>query len=141
MEVDAIGAALGASSATNLQSTALGQEDFLRLFLTELNFQDPLEPLDNREFLAQIAQFAGLEQSRQTSESIDNLVFLNASAQSVSLLGQQVGVNSPTGPISGTVSAVRFSENGSLLTIEQANGDFLSDVRLSQVSLIRPTQP
>lgn len=136
MPVDAIGSTLG-GAANNLSATTLDQEDFLRLFLTELNFQDPLEPINNREFLAQIAEFAGLEQNRQTTESIDDLVFLNSTTQSVGLLGRTVEISSDTGITSGTVSAVRFSPDGAVLTVNLSNGIVLTNIRLSQVNLVR----
>lgn len=135
--IDAIGSSLGAADAGALSASTLDQEDFLQLFLTELNFQDPLEPIDNREFLAQIAQFSGLEQNRQTTERVNDLVFLNSTAQSVSLLGRSVQLTSAAGGVSGEVTAVRFSQGGSLLTVQLDNGAFLADVRLSEISLVR----
>ena len=140
MPIEAIGSTLGASSSENLTSTTLNQEDFLRLFLTELNFQDPLEPIDNREFLAQIASFTGLEQARQTTETIENLVFLTSVNQSVGLLGRSVQINSVGSALSGSVTAIRFSEEGPLLTVQLENESFLTDVSLSQISLVRTVE-
>ena len=67
MAVDAIGVPL-TSTTSELSQSRLDQSDFIKLFLTELTFQDPLEPINNREFLAQMAQFAHLEQTRITNE-------------------------------------------------------------------------
>ena len=136
MPVDAIGSQLGSSTDATAKST-LKQEDFLRLFLTELNFQDPLEPINNREFLAQMAQFASLEQSRQATESMENLVFMNSTAQSVGLLGRRVEVIGESGSVTGTVSAVQFSASGPLLSVNTDAGAALPNVRLSQVRLVR----
>ena len=55
--------AVGAPQAA--QSSNIGIEDFLKILTSQLNNQDPLKPVDNQEFVAQIAQFATLEQSRQ----------------------------------------------------------------------------
>ena len=136
MPVDAIGSTLGDTSSALTKST-LNQEDFLRLFLTELNFQDPLEPLNNREFLAQMAQFSSLEQSRQATEQMENLVFMNSTAQSVGLLGRRVEVVGDAGTVTGTVSAIQFTSSGPLLSVTTAAGDALPNIRLSQVSLVR----
>ena len=139
MEIDAIGSVVNAAnSAADLSNAALDQEDFLRLFLTELNFQDPLEPVDNKEFLAQIAQFAAIEQGRQTSENVESLVFMNSLQQSVGLIGQQVEIRDTLGNTNGLVSAVRFTEDGATLTVQLTNGSVVTDIRLSQVSLVRP---
>lgn len=134
--MDAIGNVLS-SGQKSIDSTALNQEDFIKLFLTQLNFQDPMEPVDNREFLAQIAQFSSLEQARITGESINDIVLLNSTTQSVSLIGKFVEVNTLNGMESGTVSAVRFSSDGPLLTISLTTGGIAGDIRLSQINLVR----
>jgi flagellar basal-body rod modification protein FlgD len=134
--MDAIGNVLS-SGQKSVDSTTLNQEDFIKLFLTQLNFQDPMEPVDNREFLAQIAQFSSLEQARITGESINDIVLLNSTTQSVSLIGKFVEVNTLNGVESGTVSAVRFSSEGPLLTVSLTTGGVAGDVRLSQINLVR----
>jgi flagellar basal-body rod modification protein FlgD len=136
--MDAIGSVLSGTNNTS-SATTLNQNDFIKLFLTQLNFQDPMEPVDNREFLAQIAQFSSLEQAKETSDKIDDLVTLNSTSQSVTLLGKFVEVISDTSANgAGTVSAVRFTSEGPLLTVTMAaSGTVMSDVKLSQISLVR----
>lgn len=60
----------GANAAQPNQPTkALGQADFIRLMTTQMKLQDPLEPVDNKEMIAQMAQFsslAGIDQINQT---------------------------------------------------------------------------
>ncbi|MCZ4324638.1 flagellar hook assembly protein FlgD [Pseudomonas anguilliseptica] len=137
MAIEAIGSPL-ASTTSELAQSRLGQEDFIKLFLTELTFQDPLEPINNREFLAQMAQFANLEQTRITNENTNNLVAMNATAQSLGLLGRQVEVNTESGgSLIGSVAAIAFSTAGPVLTVNGANGTVLPDVRLSQIKLVR----
>ena len=60
------------------QNASIGQEDFLHILLTQLRFQDPLKPVDNQQFVAQLAQFSALEINRQQSEKIDTLLQINA---------------------------------------------------------------
>lgn len=137
MAVDAIGVPL-TSTTSELSQSRLDQSDFIKLFLTELTFQDPLEPINNREFLAQMAQFANLEQTRITNESTNNLVAMNATSQSLGLLGRQVEIGSDTGArLLGTVSAIAFTDTGPMLTVNAANNTVIPDVRLSQIKLIR----
>ena len=135
MPVEAIGASLTTQSEASLRST-LDQDDFIRLFLAQLQFQDPLEPLDNAEFLAQMAQFSGLEQTRITNDSIQNLVFMNSTAQAASLLQREVEVVSEAGPVVGTVTAVEFTQTGPQLTVATED-DVLTGVAMSQVRLLR----
>jgi flagellar basal-body rod modification protein FlgD len=134
--MDAIGSVLSGTGSVQ-SATTLNQEDFIKLFLTQLNFQDPMEPVDNREFLAQIAQFSSLEQARQTSEKIDDMVTLNSTSQSVSLIGKYVEVSTDLNVSVGTVSAVSFTSNGPSLTVTLTSGGVLGDVKLSQISLVR----
>jgi len=137
MAVDAIGLPL-TSTTSELSQSRLDQSDFIKLFLTELTFQDPLEPINNREFLAQMAQFANLEQTRITNESTNNLVAMNATSQSLGLLGRQVEIGSDAGArLLGTVSAIAFTDTGPMLTVKAANNTVIPDVRLSQIKLIR----
>ena len=104
--------------------------------MTELTYQDPLEPLSNRDFLAQMAQFAGIEQTKQTTESVNNLVYLNSSSQSVSLLGKKVELVNGAELVNGIVSAITFSNDGLTMDIDKADGT-LRGVTLSQIRLIR----
>lgn len=137
MAIDAIGSVLD-STSSELTTGRLDQQDFIKLFLTQLTYQDPLEPVDNREFLAQMAQFANLEQSRISNENSENLVRMSASSQSIGLLGRQVEVSGEGGSsFIGAVTAVTFSGEGPVLTIRQADDSVLTDVRLAQVKLIR----
>lgn len=134
MAIDAIGSVLTPSNVSS--NSALSQDDFLKLFLTELTYQDPLEPLSNRDFLAQMAQFAGIEQAKQTTESVNNLVYLNSSSQSVSLLGKKVELVNGAELVNGIVSAITFSNEGLSMDVEKADG-VLRGVTLSQIKLIR----
>lgn len=138
MPVDAIGAVFNSQNTNASSNTNINQEEFIRLFLTQLQFQDPLEPVDNREFLAQLAQFTSLEQSRQTSQNTTDLLTMTAATQAVTLLNKQVDVNGLASPFSGTVIAVQFTSAGAQLSVRDANGQVVTAIRLSQVSLIKP---
>jgi flagellar basal-body rod modification protein FlgD len=138
MAIDSIGAA---SLAVNTpQNAVVGQEEFLKILLTQLRFQDPLKPMDNQEFIAQLAQFSGLEFTRQQSERIDALLTIQSASQSLTLIGRTVEVAMQGGSREvGAVTAIRFDNGNPLLTIRTAAGAFLTDVRLSQVSLVNNT--
>lgn len=138
MPVDAIGGVLNAQDTNATRNNNINQEDFIKLFLTQLQFQDPLEPVDNREFLAQLAQFTALEQSRQTSQNTTDLLSMNANSQAVTLLNRQVEVSGLSVPFVGTVTAVTFTSAGSLLSVRSAAGEVRANIRLSQVTLVRP---
>ena len=72
---------------------ALGQKDFLQLLTAQLQNQDPFAPMENGEFLAQMAQFStvqGIEDVNSTLSGISNQIGSNRIATGASLLGQQV---------------------------------------------------
>jgi flagellar basal-body rod modification protein FlgD len=136
MAVGSIGAAPVARELPT--NSILGQEDFLRILLSQLQFQDPLKPIDNQQFVAQIAQFTGLEINRQTSDKTDALLMIQSATQSLGLIGRTIEVTTTTGNQVGTVTAVSFPGGNPALTVQTAPGQFLTDVSLARVVLIRP---
>lgn len=138
MPVDAIGSTPQPTNAVLSRQQTIDQEDFIKLFLAQLQFQDPLEPVDNREFLAQLAQFSSLEQSRQTSQNTNDLLVMNAASQALGLLERQVDVQGLGVPMTGTVVAVQFTSSGAQLSVRDANDEVVTGIRLSQVTLVKP---
>lgn len=139
MAVDAIGnVPTPQDNAAITRKNSISQDDFIKLFLAQLQFQDPLEPVDNREFLAQLAQFSALEQSRQTSENLASMLSMNAADQAVGLVGKVVDAQVEGNTISGTVIAVEFTAAGPKLSLRAgAGGAVQTGVALSQVSLVK----
>ena len=82
-----------AATTTETGSTALGKDTFLRLLTTQLQNQDPTNPMSNEDFIAQLAQFSSLEQLQGVNGQLETMNLLNASmnnASMVNLLGQEV---------------------------------------------------
>ncbi len=82
----------------------LGQQDFLKLMTTQLKNQDPFAPMENGEFLAQIAQFASVSSIQELQNSFSTLseaLYSGQSLQAASLVGRQVLVAGDTGRWSG----------------------------------------
>ena len=133
MAIDATAAA-GASSS---QVGNLGIQDFLKILTSQLNNQDPLKPVDNQEFIAQIAQFTTLEQSRQLNDKIRQLLTQQSTTQSVGMLGKTVDVSSNSGNVTGTVVAISFNAGTPQLSVHTTSGNTVTDVSLSQATSIR----
>ena len=120
MAIESIGAPPQATSAQLLQTASLGQNDFLRILLTELKFQDPLKPQDNKEFIAQLAQFSGLELNRQANDKADTLLTFQSVSQAVGLIGKTVDVQTGNGtPATGIVTTVTFQNGQPLLQVKR----------------------
>jgi flagellar basal-body rod modification protein FlgD len=132
----AIGA-IGAPTAGTPQTNSLGLQDFMKILLTQLTYQDPLKPMDNQEFMAQMAQFTALEQSQQLNERVQQLIDNQAALQSVSLIGRTVEISTSSGTTTGTVAALSLQGAVPLLTLALTGGTVLPDVSLSQVLAIR----
>lgn len=126
--------AVGASSS--LQSSSINMQDFLNILLTQLTYQDPLKPMDNKEFMAQLAQFTTLGQTQELNAKIDSLLSTQASMQAVGLIGKTVTFSTEQGAQSGTVSALSWAGTTPQLSIQMAGGS-ATLVGLSQVTLIR----
>ena len=90
--VDAANEALTAKSGT---SASMGQKDFLTLFTTQLKCQDPLDPVKNEAFVAQLAQFSQLEATTGMSETLKAYVDSMSGERmmsSTSMIGKSVAV-------------------------------------------------
>ena len=74
---------------------ALGKEDFLRLLVAQLSAQDPLDPMDGRDFSAQLAQFSALEQMTNINSTLEELVAAQqamGNSSMISLIGKLVDI-------------------------------------------------
>jgi flagellar basal-body rod modification protein FlgD len=132
--------ALGAVSSTTSSSTAASSvslQDFVRILVSQLNNQDPLKPMDNQEFVTQLAQFTSLEQSRQLNQNLEALLSVQSTTQSVGLIGRTVDVQAESGLASGQVIQLDFSSGEPRLTVRTATGDILTAIRVSQIQTVR----
>ena len=128
----------GGTDATD--QFGLGFESLLQIVLTQLTYQDPLEPMDNFEFVSQLAQFSQIQQTQEMSDNLEVLVAAQSTGQAASLLGRTVDVAAGSGQLTGRVTAVAFQNGSPTLTIETADGATISGLPLGNVSQIRETQ-
>jgi flagellar basal-body rod modification protein FlgD len=138
MAVEAIGGVSVSGQTAAQQNLNVSQADFLKLLVTQLSFQDPLKPVDNEQFLAQIAQFTALDQARQQTEKTDALLAIQASSQSVGLIGKTVEITTATGATQqGAVTTVTFAAGTPELTLRLADGSFVTGISPATVTLVR----
>ena len=102
-----------AASGPENDASDLGLDTFLKLMVTQLNNQDPFKPMENGDFLGQIAQFGsvtGLEKLNQNFESLAGSITSGQALQAGSLVGREIlapidtGYLSPGGSVRGQVS-------------------------------------
>ncbi len=118
----------------DIAKNVMGKEDFLLLLVTELKNQDPLNPLDSKETVAQLAQFSELEAILDMSKSMDRVGDMQKSllySQAAALVGKKV---------EGTVDKVKIVKRGDTPTIMfelQKDADIKIDIYDKDGNLIR----
>lgn len=138
----------GTLYSTQSKELEMGKDTFLKLLVNQLSNQDPLNPVDDKEFLAQMAQFSTLEQIQNLNETmetkigdlvstmetgmqenynalvgINNNLIMQQNFQAMNMLGQEVTaviepVEGTEGTIEGTVQSVSFKEGRVQITID-----------------------
>jgi flagellar basal-body rod modification protein FlgD len=118
-----------------INPTGVNQADYLKLFMQELTYQDPLKPVDNREFMAQMAQFSSLQETRTTNEHLTQLLSMTSGNQSLSLLGKNVRIKNMEGE--GKVTKVTFYEDAPpQVSVAMSNGE-VPKIELGQITEVR----
>ncbi|MDE7139163.1 MAG: flagellar hook assembly protein FlgD, partial [Treponemataceae bacterium] len=95
-------------------SNKLGKDDFLKLLVTQLSNQDPLSPMENTEFIAQMAQFSSLEQMTNMSNNFERLSTLMNTTAATETIGRAVEIEMGDTTTIGVVEAVTREANPQL---------------------------
>jgi flagellar basal-body rod modification protein FlgD len=134
MTIATVSPTAAASSTAGQNSTAssvmpsqtLNQADFLKLLTVQLSQQDPMQPMDDTAFVAQMAQFTSLQQTSDIDTQITSLNSNNAIQTATGLIGTNVTLQTNSGPVSGPVQSVdnstgtvQLNVNGSLYPLSQ----------------------
>ncbi|MGH2863897.1 MAG: flagellar hook capping FlgD N-terminal domain-containing protein [Solirubrobacteraceae bacterium] len=100
----------------------LGQNDFLKLMIAQLQAQNPLEPGNSNEYLNELAQFTQVEQ-------MTNMANANELSGAVQMIGHKVSYNGSDGnSVTGTVESVQSSAGGTTVTVEGISGIALASL-------------
>ncbi|WP_435382648.1 flagellar hook assembly protein FlgD [Bacillus altitudinis] len=114
------------SSTAAKKTDTLGRDQFLKILLTQLQNQDPTNPIDDREFVTQLATFSSLEQQMNMNESITQMNQIMSTFVAhqdpfttyVGWIGKEVAGKQDDKEISGTVKSVKNIDNEYLLILE-----------------------
>lgn len=106
---------------TGAASSNMGSQEFLMLMMKQLQYQDPLSPVDNKEFIAQQAQFTQVSTMQEMNKNISTS---NSIMQTLSLVGKQVSLIDPEDKkgqktIEGVVSEAKFTANGAAIVVNE----------------------
>ncbi len=118
----------------------MGKDEFMRLLIAQLEHQDPLEPTDNGEFIAQMAQFSSLEGISNLNSTVENFGASMQSTQALqasTLVGRSVQVLSnwtelqEGKAVNGTID-LKDSSSDVFVAVYSDSGDYLGDISLGQ---------
>lgn len=137
MTVSALGPATdpqpSVSTSTNSR-TELGQDAFMKLLLTQLKYQDPMEAMDDREFMAQLAQFTSLSELQKLNQAVSAMMATQSLTGASVLIGRCVsGLDSSGASLSGTVQAALLRDGQVYLRVDGSEValDTVKEVNLS----------
>ena len=125
-----------ASAATSAASTAINEQNFLQLMTTQLQDQDPLNPVSNSDFFSQIAQFSevsGIDQLNSSFTSLATQLSSSQTLQAASLIGQSVLVPGSAGQLTsnGLYGAVQVPASGEVtVQIRNSSGALVNTLDL-----------
>ena len=110
-------------------SATMGKDEFLRILITQLTNQDPLSPMEDREFIAQMAQFSTLEQMTNLSAEFERLGGVLRSGQAMALLGKNVEIAFGGNTVFGRVEEITGGDYPQVLV----NGMYYDYAAVSRV--------
>lgn len=120
-------------------SSQIGRDQFMRLLVTQMRNQNPLDPIKDAEFIAQLAQFSSLEGIEKLNTSFADMLALQQVTQGSNLIGKSVLYQNPDSPTLGrgivdgiTVrdGSVNLVVGGGLVPLSLVRGMLASEPRL-----------
>ena len=133
--------ALAPVSPSTQSDSAFGLDfqSLLRIILTQLTYQDPLKPMDNFQFVSQLAQFSQLQQSQSLNDHVTSLLASQAATQATSLLGRTVDFATVAGGVAqtGIVKSVSFARGQPEVTVEAAGGQVIANISIANIVQVR----
>lgn len=124
--------------AQNTATSAFGLEfeSLLQIVLTQLTFQDPLQPLENFEFVSQLAQFSQIQQTETMSDQLQLIAETEATAQATGLLGREVEIPAGAATLRGRVIGITFDQGQPLLSISTNNDQIVNNIGIGAVTRV-----
>ncbi len=131
MEIQGTASAQGTSQGASIAKSAsdtLGKDDFLKILITQLTHQNPLEPMEDKEFIAQMAQFSSLEQMTNIAAGMENLANFSM-INAVSFIDRTVAYVDGDGSVQeSVVTGVAFDNGAVVLTLNNDSAIYLDSV-------------
>jgi flagellar basal-body rod modification protein FlgD len=149
METQSISSILNSASSSTKEaatsSSVLGKDEFLKLLISQLQNQNPLEPMNDQEYVAQMAQFSSLEQLQNMNSTLSQNMQYNMllsqtinNTMATSLIGKEITADSDSvGITSGSGADITFKSSSFALsgtvTITDENGNVVRSLQVSNL--------
>jgi len=118
---------------SQLPQQTINQADFLKLLVAQLSAQDPMNPVSNTDFAAQMAQFSTLQATQTMQKDLSGVQAGLALIQASSFLGKTVSVQGANGQmVTGTVSAVQYQGTAPSIVVNGQSYDLSQVISVSQ---------
>lgn len=125
------------TATTSTDAYGLSFQSLLKIILTQLQYQDPLKPVDNYQFVSQLGQFAQLQQSQSLNDTVGQMLATQSNSLSIGLIGKTVDASTADNQFSGIVQSVSFSSGQPNITLKTADGQILTGVSIADITQIR----
>jgi flagellar basal-body rod modification protein FlgD len=108
--------ATGSTTNSTVQSVTtnnseMGKDQFLKLLVTQLKYQDPMNPMEDKEFISQMAQFSTLEQMKNMNTVMENMSAITLTGQAAQMIGKEIEWQGQDGKtLEGKVTAVKVAD-------------------------------
>ncbi|MEP2946966.1 MAG: flagellar hook assembly protein FlgD [Lentilitoribacter sp.] len=120
MGVEAVSSATSTTAQSNATTASnkasLDYDTFLQLLIAQMQNQDPTEPMDSSEQIAQLATFSQVEQTIETNKNLEALLQSNSLSQASAIIGKTV--SSLDGETTGVVKEVQIMSDGAIAVLE-----------------------
>ena len=122
-------------------SKNLGVNDFLKLITVQLTSQDPLKPMEDTQFISQMASFTSLEQMQALSKNFSDFTSQQELSRAQDYLGKTVTIATTNGNVSGPVNKVSFEDGLALLSVGGKEYSATDVISVSNTPLSTTAQP
>ncbi len=145
-DISAVGAPTTVAGADDFSSTALDgidKEMFLKLLVAQMQYQNPMNPVDSTEFLNQAAQYASVEQLENMASQTAELRSLQMITVATGMVGHEITAIDPatSEPITGTVTSVQFNGAEPMLVIGNTLVPVTAVVEMGSPAAATPGEP
>ena len=130
------------SAASRIPTQTLTQDDFLKLIVAQMSAQDPMQPVDDTQFVAQMAQFSTLQATTSMQQSLTQMSNQQQFLQANALIGRDVALLNGQGAlIDGTVSKVLMTNGTPQLVVNGQAYDLSTLLSVSEPASTTATTP